>query len=187
MAKIRFARRSDAEDIASIYAPYVINTAISFETDPPSPDEMVSRMSSTLKTHPWLVYEDASRVIGYAYAGPHAQREAYRWSAHVSVYVGEGAHRRGIGRSLYHDLLGLLRQQGLRSIFAGIALPNESSVALHEAMGFEAAGVYRQAGFKLGAWWDVGWWRLGLTDSNEPPKEPIPFANVSAQPEFDSK
>ncbi len=150
---------------------------ISFEIEPPSASEIGERIASTRTRYPWLVATAAGEVIGYAYAGEHRQRAAYRWSTDVSAYIAETARRQGVGRRLYEELFKVLRGQGFRAAFAGITLPNQASVGLHEALGFEAVGVYRQVGFKLGAWRDVGWWRLGLADGAEtqgaPPTEPI--------------
>ena len=171
---VRVAQEADAGAIAAIYATYVLDTAISFEEEPPSDIEMASRLAATLPTHPFLVFEEAGRVVGYAYASTHMPRAAYRWSANVSVYAAPDHHRRGVGRALYADLLATLRRQGFHSLFAGITLPNENSVGLHEAMGFVHLGTYREAGFKFGQWHDVGWWRLGLT-AGAPTTEPIPF------------
>lgn len=176
---IRVATERDAEAVAAIYAPYVLETVISFEDRPPSAGEMAGRIGQTLRTHPFLVGEREGRVVGYAYAGPHGGREAYRWSANVSVYVGRAAQRGGVGRALYAELIGALRRQGLHSLFAGIALPNAGSVGLHEAMGFEHLGTYREVGFKHGAWHDVGYWRLGLR-SGPPEAEPAPFAGLES-------
>lgn len=183
-ANVRIADVADAQEIAAIYAPIVAATAISFEIDPPSVDEMAERIARTLRTHPWLVAERGGSVIGYAYAASHRDRAAYRWSVDVTVYVSEGARRTGVGRDIYGALMGVLRRQGFRSAFAGIALPNPGSVALHQALGFEPLGVYRQVGFKLGGWLDVGWWRLGLSDDPGPPKEPTAFSELRAQHGF---
>lgn len=174
MGTVRVASEDDAEVIAGIYAPYVLETAISFEETPPSPEEVAGRIAATLAFYPYLVFAEEGVVIGYAYAGAHRAREAYRWSADVTVYAASGMQRRGVGRTLYRVLLAALRQQGLHSAFAGIALPNAASVALHEAMGFTHLGVYREVGFKHGAWHDVGWWRLPL-GAGLPKSEPKPF------------
>jgi phosphinothricin acetyltransferase len=176
---VRVAQATDAGAVAAIYAPYVLETAISFEETPPSREEMAARIASTLRAHPFLVFEDAGRVLGYAYGGVHVPRAAYRWSANVSVYIAADAQRRGIGRTLYDALLASLRRQGFHSLFAGIALPNENSVGLHEAMGFAHLGTYREVGFKFGRWHDVGWWRLGLGNGS-PDAEPIAFPDLPA-------
>jgi len=175
----RTATTSDAKAVAEIYAPYVTETVISFEEEPPSTAEMARRIAETLPTHPFLVFEADGRVLGFAYAGRHNVRAAYRWSASVTVYVAAGAHRRGIGRTLYSDLFATLRRQGFHSLFAGITLPNEKSVGLHEAMGFVHLGAYREVGFKFGRWHDVGYWRLGLGEG-PPAAEPTPFSQLAS-------
>jgi len=175
MKPVRVATEADAKAVAAIYAPYVAQTAISFEEGPPSQSEMAERIAATLKTHPFLVHDNGQGVAGYAYAGPHAGRPAYRWSCNVTVYVASGRTHQGIGRALYAELLDILKAQGFHSVFAGIALPNAASVGLHEAMGFVHLGTYREVGFKNGCWHDVGWWRLGLAEG-PPAAEPILFA-----------
>jgi len=184
--KVRVAERQDAGAVAAIYAPIVREKAISFETDPPTPDIMADRIETTLQRYPWLVATGDGDVVGYAYGSEHQQRAAYRWSVNVTVYVAENAHGRGVGRELYATLIDILRAQGFRSAFAGIALPNAASVALHEAVGFEPLGVYRDVGFKFGAWHDVGYWRLGLTARGGIPDEPIAFATFRETPTFKS-
>lgn len=175
---IRPATTADAAAIAAIYAPIVETTVISFETTAPTPEEMARRIEAIVATHPWLVFEDAEDaegVAGYAYASPHAPRDAYRWSVNVSVYNAERARRRGVGRALYGALFEILRRQGFHMAFAGITLPNEASVGLHEAMGFRPLGVYREVGFKLGAWRDVGYWSLELQPLGAP-EEPVAYS-----------
>jgi L-amino acid N-acyltransferase YncA len=177
---IRLATAADAEAIAAIYRPIVAGTAISFETVPPSAQEMERRIAATLEFAPWLVYEDeAGRIGGYAYGSRHRDRAAYQWSVDVSVYVGERSRRRGIGRSLYATLFSLLRLQGFFAAHAGITLPNPASVGIHESLGFVAVGVYRGVGYKLGAWHDVGWWQLALRD--RVPEPPPPRSPLQAQ------
>jgi L-amino acid N-acyltransferase YncA len=163
---VREAVPADAAACAAIYAPYVTDTVISFELEPPSVDEMAARMAASIE---WFVYEDNGRVVGYAYAGPFASRAAYRWSAEVSVYAEMGRRRSGVGRALYAVLLERLRERGFRNAMGGMTLPNAASEGLHRAMGFELAGVYRRVGYKNGAWWDVAWTQRVLNDSDEPP------------------
>lgn len=174
--KIRTATPDDAAAVAAIYAPVVQHTAISFETDPPDAAEMRSRIDKTLTTLPWLVAEDEQgAVCGYAYASKHRERAAYQWSVDTTVYVREDQRGRGVGRALYGQLLPLLTDLGYCQAFAGIALPNAGSVGLHEAVGFQALGVYRDVGFKHGQWRDVGWWQKTLATPAQP-EPPRPFA-----------
>jgi phosphinothricin acetyltransferase len=175
---IRPAADADADQIAAIYAPYVRDTAISFEVVAPGGDEMRARLAALAATHPWLVCADAGAVLGYAYASRHRERAAYQWSADVSVYVRADAHRRGIGRALYAALLRIIAAQGFYNAYAGITLPNPSSVGLHESMGFRPVGVYRAVGYKLGAWHDVGWWALDLHARPAAPAAPQPLGTV---------
>src|SRR5262245_39478674 len=158
--QIRLARESDADALAAIYGPIVESTAISFETIVPDAHEMARRVNETLRSHPWLICDLDSRVIGYAYATKHRLRGAYQWSVDTSVYTDGRYRRQGVGQGLYRSLVGILAAQGFFNAYAGIALPNPASVALHESVGFRALGVYRRVGYKLGRWHDVGWWQL---------------------------
>jgi L-amino acid N-acyltransferase YncA len=173
---IRSAQGSDASAIASVYAPYVRDTAVTFETEPPTAEIMKRRIITTLETHPWLVAEYGGETVGFAYAGKHRERAAYRWSVDVTVYVDGAMRHSGVGRALYVSLLEVLRRQGFRSAFAEIVLPNPGSVRLHETAGFKPIGVHNDVGFKLGSWHDIGYWRLGLAEDSAPHGEPIPFA-----------
>jgi phosphinothricin acetyltransferase len=177
MSTIRLAEPTDGAEVAEIYAPVVAGTAISFETEVPSAQEMSDRISDNLTFAPWLVCTDAAHVLGYAYASKHRERAAYRWSVDVSVYVREGRRRGGVGRALYRSLFELLRLQGFYAAHAGIALPNDASVRLHEALGFRPVGVYPQVGFKLGRWHDTGWWQLPLRERTG---EPAPTLSIEA-------
>ncbi len=168
----------DGTACAAIYAPSVIDGVASFEQQAPDAEEMARRIRTTSLHWPWLVAEIDGEVAGYAYATGHRARAAYRWAVDVSVYVAPAYHRRGVGRTLYEALFALLSQQGLHEACAGITLPNDASVALHESMGFTPVGVYENIGFKLGSWRDVGWWQRGLRERvpGEPPTEPAPPA-----------
>jgi phosphinothricin acetyltransferase len=150
----------------------VTDGVVSFESRPPSAAEFAERIASASATHAWLVDEVDGEIAGYAYGCPHNPRAAYRWAAEVSVYVNGAHHRRGIGRRLYEALLADLRELGVHVVCAGVTLPNDASVGLHESLGFEPVGVYRSIGWKAGRWWDVGWWQLRLLpQGTEPPAE----------------
>lgn len=165
----------DAAACAAIYAPHVEDNPISFEDHAPDAAEMTVRIQRIQRTHPWLVAERGGEVVGYAYACPHRQRTAYRWSVDVSVYVAAGHVGEGIGRALYTALFERLRAQRFRMAYAGITLPNAASVALHESLGFAQVGTMREVGWKLGAWRDVGWFQLELLPAGpERPPEPLP-------------
>jgi L-amino acid N-acyltransferase YncA len=169
---VREAVAGDAAVCAAIYAPYVRDTAITFELDPPSEAEMAARIESSRKTHAWLVAEEDGRVIGYAYAGPYKERAAYRWSCEVSVYIERGRHRTGAGRALYETLFTRLAARGYRTAVAGMTLPNEASAGLHRALGFEPVGTYRHIGWKHNTWHDVTWTQRPLTTTTTPPTTP---------------
>jgi len=169
---VRDALTRDAEECAAIYAPYVTDTAITFESEPPLPAEMVVRIATALRTHAWVVLENQGRVVGYAYGGPFKSRAAYRWSCEVSVYLERGRRRTGGGRALYDALFARLAERGFRTAVAGIALPNDASVGLHRAMGFEPVGTYRRIGWKHGTWHDVAWVQRTIATGHNPPTEP---------------
>jgi phosphinothricin acetyltransferase len=176
--RIRIAGKGDCQQIAEIYAPIVEHTHISFETVPPDADEIARRMAGALANHVWLVAEEAGRVDGYAYAGAHRDRAAYRWSADTTIYVRDSAHGKGIGSSLYAMLLRILVAQNYRRAFAGIALPNPASIGLHEAVGYRHIGTYPDVGYKFGRWHDVGWWSLPLNDRSGPPAPIVPLKEL---------
>ncbi|HEX9995794.1 MAG TPA: arsinothricin resistance N-acetyltransferase ArsN1 family B [Abditibacterium sp.] len=173
-SQIRLANAIDAAAIESIYAPFVGDTPISFELEPPSVEEMQKRIEKTLRQFPWLVCEIGDEIAGYAYAGSHSERAAYLWSVNVSVYIHPSYHRCGIGKALYASLFQILRLQGFYNAYAGVTLPNPASVGLHEALGFQPVGVYEGVGYKIGVWHSVGWWQLLLQD-----RSPIPVAPLS--------
>lgn len=161
--RLRMASPEDGAACAAVYAPYVEETAISFEYAPPTAVEMNARIASTLETHPWIVALGAEHdVIGYAYATHFRGRAAYAWSAEVSVYVARNAHRRGVGRRLYHSLLAMLREMGFTQAIAGATMPNAASRGLHEALGFREIARFPRIGRKQEAWWDVVFWQLDL-------------------------
>jgi len=175
---LRLATAADAGAIAAIYAPIVASTAISFEEVAPGADEMRSRIETALRTYPWVVAEDDGQVLGYAYGGTWRPRRAYRWTVEVTAYVHPSAHGRGVGRALYAALFRVLEAQGFHRAVAGIALPNDASIALHRAVGFEAVGVYREVGHKLGAWHDVAWFERPIGVPGAAADEPIPLADL---------
>ena len=175
---IRIARSDDGVAFAAIYAPFVEETAVSFEETSPTADEMSLRIEATLATHPWLAVEEDGRAVGFAYASPHRARKGYRWSVDVAVYLAEEARGCGHGRALYAALFPLLVAQRFTAAYAGIALPNDASVGLHEAAGFRSVGVYEEIGFKAGRWTSVGWWSRDLAPRTVPPLEPIPFVDL---------
>lgn len=180
---IRLARPSDGPRLAEIFAPYVRDTAVSFALVPPTAAEMEERVRHTLPDYPFLVLEHEGRVVAYAYASKHRQLGAYRWCAEVSIYADSAARGRGAGSRLYTALFACLERQGLVNLYAGITLPNEPSVRLHEKFGFRPFAVFPKIGFKQGAWRDVGWWEKKLeANLRVPPAEPRPFSELGADP-----
>ena len=167
---VRLAEAEDATAIAAIYRPYVEGTTISFEEEAPDADEIARRMASPV--HPWLVAEEGGRVLAYASTAPMRGRRAYRWSVESGIYVDSTAQGRGIGRQLLSAQLELLERRGFVTVIAGIALPNDASVALHEKLGFKLSGIERGVGFKLGQWVDVGRWQRDLAPRVDRPREP---------------
>jgi len=176
--RIRDASTADAEALLGIYAPAILESAISFETDLPPVEEFGARIARTLAKTPWLVCEEKGAIAGYAYASEHRERKAYRWSVEVSVYVAASARGRGVGRALYTELFAILRRLGYVNAYAGITLPNPASVRLHELLGFAPVGVYRKIGYKFGAWHDVGWWQLALGEHPREPRPPTPYLST---------
>jgi L-amino acid N-acyltransferase YncA len=175
---IRIARAEDADAIHTIYAPTIIDTAITFETELPGAEAMRQRILTRLQHYPWLVWEEDGRVLAYAYATRFRERAAYDWIAETSIYVHADARRRGIARRLYAVLLDVMRLQGINQAVGVITLPGEVSVAMHEAMGFTPAGVWRKSGYKLGQWWDVGVWQKELQPAANPPVAVQAFSSM---------
>ena len=176
-AEVRPADVPDAAGIAEVYRPYVTDSVASFETVAPDAAELARRMLAAPRL-PWLVACRDGAVVGYAYAGRHRSRAAYRWSVDCSVYLTAAEQGAGTGRALYARLLPELAALGHVTAFAGIALPNPASVGLHTALGFTAVGTYRAVGFKLGAWWDVGWWQRRLGEPAVPPAPPVDLPDL---------
>lgn len=173
---IRDATAQDAAACAAIYAPFVRDTWVSFESDPPDVDEMARRIDTYQQRHAWLVAEVGGRVVGYAYATPYATRAAYRWSVETSVYLAPEARGRRLGRTLYEALFARLRRRGYRRVVTGVALPNDASLRLHASLGFREVGTFERIGWKLGGWRDVTRFQLDLvpeTASTPTPLDPV--------------
>jgi L-amino acid N-acyltransferase YncA len=160
---IRFARESDAADIVGIYNTYVSGTCITFETESVHASEMAQRIAETLASSlPWLVAEASGQVIGYAYASKWKGRCAYRYSVESTVYLDPAHTGKGYGLLLYAALIDAIRACSMHAVIGGIALPNVSSVGLHERLGFKKVAHFEQVGHKHGRWIDVGYWQLLL-------------------------
>jgi L-amino acid N-acyltransferase YncA len=176
--KVRAATADDAAAIASLYAPYVVASIVSFETQPPDAAEMARRIAEGEGLYPWFVACESEAVLGYAYACAFRTRAAYRFTVETSVYIADGAERRGIGTLLYKTLLPVLEAQGYAQAIAAITLPNEASVRLHEGLGFHQVGTYERVGFKFREWRSVGLWQRALAPLSTRPEEPKPVAMV---------
>lgn len=179
---LRIATLDDAPSIAEIYRPYVRETAVTFEEEPPDADEVEARIGSTLETYPWFVAERGGRVEGYAYAGALRERAAYRWTAELSVYVDRERRGGGDGAALYRALLATLERQGFESAYGVVTLPNPESAAFHERFGFERVARLPAAGFKLGEWHDVAWYERPLGERAADPTQPSPFSECDRRP-----
>lgn len=176
--RIRIAEPADAAAILDIYAPYIRNTSLTFETEVPTVSAFAERIQKYLEGWPWLLCETDGRVAGYAYASRYRERTGYQWCTEVSVYIHDDYHHRGMGRALYTALLEILRRQGFHNVYAVINLPNANSVAFHESMGFVYFATYENVGFKLGKWKTVGWWRFVANAYGDAPPAPVSFASL---------
>jgi len=172
---IRAATGADAEAIAAIYAHHVVHGFGTFEEIPPAPAEMEQRRLLVVSQDlPYLVAEEAGRVLGYAYAGPFRNRAAYRYTVEDSIYVAADAQGRGVGRALLSEVLRRCEEMGLRQVLAVIGdSENAGSIGLHRALGFEHSGVGRNVGFKHGRWIDIVWMQKALNggDADAPDAE----------------
>ncbi len=186
--EIRRVSPEDAEALLAIYAPYVRETAITFEYEPPAPKEFRKRISETLRRYPYLAAVREGRIVGYAYAGPFQKRAAYDWSAEVTVYVDREQRRSGVGAALYRRLERALGEMGVRNLYACVASVEEpdehltrDSVLFHERMGYVTVGRFRQCGYKFGRWYDMVWMEKIIGE--HPPEA----ENVRAYPELEKR
>jgi len=176
MPQVRPIEERDIKPCLDIYSHWVTNSVATFEIKPPTMGQFSQRIQSLWPRYPFLVYETKGNILGFCYAQPFNLREAYRWTAESSVYVHSEHQGNGIGRELSLALLDTLKVQNIYSVLAGIALPNESSVGLHESLGYIQAANYRKVGFKFDEWHDVNWYQISLTERNS---EPVPVVNFS--------
>nr|WP_297171715.1 GNAT family N-acetyltransferase [uncultured Agathobaculum sp.] len=177
---IRKALPDDAAALVEIYAPYVTDTAITFEYDVPTAEQFAVRIADISQTHPYLVCERDGKIVGYAYAHRVRARAAYDWAAELSIYLSPAAQGQGVGTALYRCLLDLLARQHLCALYGCVTLPNEKSQRLHEALGFSLAGVWHGVGWKHGGWHDVGWFEKRVGDCQNP-SPVIPFARLGSK------
>ena len=175
---IRPAAGKDAEELVSIYAPYVLETAVTYEYEVPSVEEFCGRIENTMKNYPYFVAEEGGIILGYAYASSFHPRAAFRWSAEVTVYLRKEAHGRGIGRKLYEKLEEILKKQNVQTLIALIADPNPESVAFHEKLGYHVAGRLTDCAYKLGQWRGMYYMEKFIGDREGEPRQFIPFPEV---------
>jgi phosphinothricin acetyltransferase len=180
MIAIRPAEDRDAPEIAAIYAPHVEVGVVSFETEAPDAETIRQRMRSSDGLYPWIVAtrDEDDALLGYAYASRFREREAYRFIVETTIYMAPGAQRQGAGRLLYQTLLDTLTAQNFTQAIGVIALPNQGSVRVHEAVGFRLAGTFREVGYKFGEWIDVGYWQCPLAPSLAEAPELRKFTDV---------
>lgn len=179
MSTIRIASKGDANEVLTIYKPYVLNTSFTFETELPSVETFADRIDHYLDTWPWLVCEINNKVVGYTYASRHRERAAYQWCVESSIYILDEFQKTGIAKALYAALLEILKIQGFRNVYAGITLPNDKSVKFHEQSGFRHFANFENIGFKKGRWNTVSWWQLSINDHNDDPAPPIKFSELN--------
>lgn len=168
-AIIRMAKKEDTTQQLDIYAPFILDSAVSFELEVPDPEDYWRRIQGIQAAAPWMVCDIEDRISGFAYAGPHRNRAAYQWSRELSVYVHPEFRRKGVAQALYYTIVRILKLQGYRNVFAGIVVPNPASIAFHRQFGFKPIGVYEGVGYKMGKWQNVSWWGLTLGDLITPP------------------
>lgn len=179
--KIRIAVPDDAASLTEIYAPYVTNTAITFEYEVPGAEEFAERIRETLKKYPYLVAEEEGIIQGYAYASSFKARAAYAWSVETSIYLCQNVRHQGIGTALYRELENLLRRQHVCNLCACITYPNPVSIAFHEKFGYRTAAHFSSAGFKMNAWHDIVWMEKELCSHSVPPLPFLPFSKLKLQ------
>lgn len=185
-ATIRLAEQRDVPGILEIYAPFILETAVTFEETVPDVDSFWKRIQGIMAEMPYLVCEIDGRIAGYAYASGYRSRASYRWSKEVSVYVHPDFQRRRVAAALYTSLNEMVRFQGVADLLAIITMPNVPSVTFHEHFGYRKSGEFRNVGFKLNQWQNVGWFELFLQDETKPPKERIlPLNEIIDLPVFE--
>ena len=175
---IRPATENDVPEILSIYAPYILNTTITFEYTVPSEAEFLARFRGITAQFPWLVWEEKGEILGYVYASAPFQRAAYDWCAEPSVYLRPEARGRGIGQRLYAALEAILKQQGYQLLLAIITGENESSIRFHSRCGYMHNTLMENCGFKFGRWLGVVWMEKRLVPVGIPKDSPIPWPEL---------
>ncbi len=184
-SSIRMATELDTEEILSIYAPYVLDTAITFEYEIPSLEEFSQRIRDTLKSYPYLVALEENRITGYAYASAFHKRAAYQWSAETTVYLKQDCRGKGLGKQLYYELESILKSQNIINVNACIAYVqgedqhlNNASVAFHERMGYSKVAHFKKCGYKFGTWYDMIWMEKMLREHPDAPEPLLPITKI---------
>ncbi len=183
MSTVHF-RRATEEDVVSIlaiYAPYVTDSAITFEYDVPSEEEFRQRIRTISAEYPYFVCESDGQIIGYAYAHRHMERAAYQWNAEISIYIRQGFTGKGLGKTMCQALIDLLRLQGIRNVFSCVTIPNERSAHLHHSMEFSTEGIFQNAGYKCGKWQTIAWFRKNIAPYSNEPAPFLPISRIDRQ------
>lgn len=183
MSTVHF-RRATEEDVVSIlaiYAPYVTDSAITFEYDVPSEEEFRQRIRIISAEYPYFVCESDGQIIGYAYAHRHMERAAYQWNAEISIYIRQGFTGKGLGKTMCQALIDLLRLQGIRNVFSCVTIPNERSAHLHHSMEFSTEGIFQNAGYKCGKWQTIAWFRKNIAPYTNEPAPFLPISRIDRQ------
>ena len=175
---IRVATKDDATGMLDIYAPFILNSGITQETEVPSVEDFQKRIISNLAERPWIVCEINNEIAGYAYAGKHRDRRGYQWCTEPSVYISEKYFGLGVANALYTALFDILKLQGYVNAYAVITLPNERSIAFHKKFGFEYLTTYKKIGYKLGQWHDVGWMQYEISPHRKDPMDPMKLSGI---------
>ncbi len=175
MQKFRFATEADAEALVAIYAPYVLETTVTFEYTVPTVEEFAARIRTFQEHYPYIVCEEDGELIGYAYAHRYNERAAYTWDAEVSVYVDKNKRYGGVGSKLYDKVIRMLGLQKVRNVYSSITGENDISVSMHQKAGFSYIATFPKTGYKFDRWLDLIWMGICLAIPEEPPE---PFKSI---------
>ena len=181
---IRTATVQDLPRILEIYAPYIKNTAISFEYEVPSLEAFTQRFLGIIAKFPWLVWEENDVILGYAYGSLPFERAAFQWSAEASIYLCPEAFGKGIGRKLYAALEQLLQKQGYKKVYAIITTANDASIAFHKAVGYRHTATMPDCGYKLGAWHGIVWMEKELNTWDVPSCVPLSIEQIAQEEHY---
>ena len=175
---VRLAKQDDIPRLRTIYDYYVRKTVVSFEYNTPNVEEFRRRFNNFSKACPYLIYCEGDEILGYAYAHPAFEREAYSWCAESTIYVDKDSRGRGIGQRLYRPLLKLLKYQGYRVVYAVVSAKNKESCSFHEKLGFQLTALFKNAGYKFNHWLDVCWYEFHLIEVTNGIGKPIAFTKL---------